>query len=338
MTLIEYALDVESQKGLPLGIFLFDEVRGRCHQVTQAARHVQIDIRRIDAYAKMLPVAQLISRQLDPSYHYVGEPSQTVAYILILDAVNFGSGYFPQVHERSDISGYFTIAASLKRYFESHGPLTPAEIASISAVDCALIFGQEQHNEVSNEFMNLVASALNQLGRYVLERFHGEFTGVVKESHCSAATLVRLLLEMPSYQDVAYYHGIRVPFYKRAQITVADLSLAFNRQGWGNFSDLEQLTIFADNALPHVLRVDGILRYDTSLARKIALCELIRSGSDEEIEIRASAVHAAELIVHALKQDGREVTAMTLDHLLWNRSQEPSYRSIPRHLTRTWFY
>ena len=53
-----------------------------------------------------------------------------------------------------------------------------------------------------------------------------------------------------------------VPFYKRAQLTAADLSLAFDGKGLGSFEDLDQLTIFADNLVPHVLRVDKVLLYE----------------------------------------------------------------------------
>jgi hypothetical protein len=58
----------------------------------------------------------------------------------------------------------------------------------------------------------------------------------------------------------------------------------------------------------------------------------------EEIEIRACAPHAAELLKDALNASGPAITAMELDFLLWNRGQQPSYKSIPRHRTRTIFY
>ncbi len=38
-------------------------------------------------------------------------------------------------------------------------------------------------------------------------------------------------------------------FYKRAQIVASDLALA----GVARFADLDRLTIFADNLVPHVL-------------------------------------------------------------------------------------
>ena len=80
-------------------------------------------------------------------------------------------------------------------------------------------------------------------------------------------------------------------FYKRAQIVAADLALA----GVASFADLDRLTIFADNLVPHVLRCEGILVYDESLAARIDAGELLPPGGPER-EIRACAVHACELI------------------------------------------
>ena len=55
----------------------------------------------------------------------------------------------------------------------------------------------------------------------------------------SAEQLIPLLAQMPFFRDVSDYQGLAVPFYKRAQLTAADLSLALNRQSLGQFDDLE---------------------------------------------------------------------------------------------------
>ena len=58
--------------------------------------------------------------------------------------------------------------------------------------------------------------------------------------------------------------------------------------------------MFADNLVPHVLRLDGVLWFDPELVARIERGELIEHGSPEEVEIRACAVHAVELIVAAV--------------------------------------
>jgi hypothetical protein len=118
-------------------------------------------------------------------------------------------------------------------------------------------------------------------------------------------------------------------FFKRAQIFPHDLALA----GIAEFDDLDRLTIFADNLVPHVLRVDGVLRYDPGLAARIDAGERLEAGSREETEIRACAVHACELIAPRLG-----VPPRTLDGWLWNRGQAPRYKALPRHRARSVFY
>jgi hypothetical protein len=122
-----------------------------------------------------------------------------------------------------------------------------------------------------------------------------------------------------------------VPFYKRAQLTAADLSTA----GVAHFQDLDRLTIFADNLVPHVLRLDGVLAYDPALVARIGRQELVPAGSAEELEIRACALQAVELLVGHL---AKQVTPMQLDYLLWNRGQGARYKAVPRHRTRSVFY
>jgi hypothetical protein len=157
----------------------------------------------------------------------------------------------------------------------------------------------------------------------VSDSYGGSFRALVEAADGSAERLVGLLSAMEFYSDV--------PFYKRAQLTAADLATA----NVAHFHDLDRLTIFADNLVPHVLRVDGLLDYEAGLLERINREELIPAGSREEREIRGCAVHAVELIKRAL--DDR-VTAMQLDYLLWNRGQLAAYKAIPRHRARTVYY
>jgi hypothetical protein len=237
------------------------------------------------------------------------------------------------------MSGYFTIASSLTDHFREHGPIPPHQLANLSADDCARMFRQDRADPVIVELMQLFSTALNDLGRLVVQSYGGLFTNLVESANHSAQRLVTLLGEMRFFRDVERYGEIVVPFYKRAQLTAADLSLALNRKGLGRFDDLSRLTIFADNLVPHVLRIDGILEYDPHLAERIDREDLIPPGSEEEIEIRACAVDVVERLVESLRARGANVTSMGLDYVLWNRGQEKHYKKMkPRHRTRTVYY
>jgi hypothetical protein len=64
---------------------------------------------------------------------------------------------------------------------------------------------------------------------------------------------------------------LQVFFYKRAQIFVGDVYGAFGGKGLGCFSDVAQLTMFADYRVPVVLRLMGLLRYSTELEQLVGL-------------------------------------------------------------------
>jgi len=317
---------------------LLDEVRTACKTVAEQATHVHIQAGQIPAYAAALPLQQALYPEHDATCHYVGHGEDTVAFFITLDAINFMSGYNPHLRKRPGMSGYFTTAAALNDYFQAHGPFSAQDLAGLTAERCAQIFGQDLGEAPIRELMSQDASALNQLGHYLLEHFAGSFMRLLDAAGSSAESLVRLLIRMPYFNDVEMYGELRVPFFKRAQLTAADLAIAFHGQGPGYFHDLDRLTIFADNLVPHVLRVDGILRYEDELAERIEREELIPSGSPEEVEIRACGVHAVELLVAELRRQGQPITARGLDYLLWNRGQEPHYKARPRHRTRSVYY
>lgn len=328
-----------SQKNQKAALGLMDRVRAACKAVSEGATYVRIDYDRIRSYVVSLPLLQAMTPEIDPNYHYVGRGEDTVAFFLTLDTINFGSGYFPHLRKHPGLSGYFTIASSLNEHYEKHGPTPAHELAELTMDDCLAIFGQDREIEPVRELMQLFTTALNHLGRYLLGRFNGSFVGPVEAANASAEALVKLLREMPYFNDIASYDGLEVPFYKRAQLAAADLSLAFKGEGPGRFDDLDRLTIFADNLVPHVLRVDGILLYEKKLAARIDAEELIPAGSQEEVEIRACALEAVEQLAHLLRESGQKVNAMELDFLLWNRGQQSYYKKVyPRHRTRTVFY
>ena len=316
---------------------VLEAVRTACAEVARRSRHVRLVEERVAPYAASLPLEEIAAPTLDPRFHYLGEPEATLAFVLVLDAINFGSGYFPHLRKRPGMSGYFTVASALKDRFERHGPFTASDLTRLTAEGCAELLGQGLGGPVA-DLMGLAARALNDLGRFLLDRFEGRFAGPVEAAERSAARLVELLGEMPFYRDIQRYDDLVVPLYKRAQLTAADLALAFAGTGWGRFDDLDRLTIFADNLVPHVLRLDGVLEYEPALVDRIEAEELIPAGSPEEIEIRAVAVHAVERIGDALRASGAAVTSMQLDYLLWNRGQQPAYKARPRHRTRTVFY
>jgi len=318
---------------------LFDEVRSACQTVAERATQVRIHYDRLTSYATALPLEEVARPTIDPTCHHIGHGKDTLSFFVVLDTINFGSGYFPHLQKRPGMSGYFTIASFLTDHYKRNGPFSAQALVGLTAFDCARIFVQDLANPPIYELMKHFAHALNDLGRFLLARFYGSFHSLVEEADCSAERLVRLLCAMPYFNDVEPYHGGDIPFYKRAQLMASDLALAFEGVGPGRFHDLDRLTIFADNLVPHVLRIDRVLSYQDELAARIDRGELIEAGSPEEVEIRACALHAVSLLAVELRSTGHLINDRDLDYLLWNRGQGRAYKAIrPRHRTRTVYY
>jgi len=284
-------------------------VRASCAQIAAHARSVSIDL---DALAGLEPGP---APALDPVRHYLeGSRAEVAAYLLTLDAVNFGSGWFPTLRKRAGSSGYFTVAWALADRFRAHGPWTPAQLRALRTDEVAETLGQPRDHEL----MALYAQALRALGRFLGER---DALAVARGARGSGQALAAELAgSMALFADRG--------FYKRAQIVPANLALA----GVARFRDLHRLTIFADNLVPHVLRCDGVLRFDPDLAAHIDSGRLLPAGRRER-EIRACAVHACALIAARAGASEHE-----LDNWLWSRGQAPEYKALPRHRTRTVYY
>jgi Potential Queuosine, Q, salvage protein family len=293
---------------------LSDNVRAACAKIAANARSVRIDL---DALAALDPGPP---PELDAERHYLeGEPADVAAYILALDAINFGSGWFPTLRKRrgtdgTAVSGYFTVAWGLADRWRALGPWSNAELRTLHTEEVADILGQRRDHEL----MALFAQALRQLGTFLGDR------GALDLIAAAGGSAVRLAETLASGMPMFADHG----FYKRAQIAGSDLALA----GVAPFGDIDRLTIFADNLVPHVLRVDGVLIYDERLAAHIDAGRLLRAGPQER-EIRACAVHACALLARRTGMTERDI-----DNALWTRGGGPEYKAVPRHRCRTIYY
>ncbi len=291
--------------------------------------------------------------------------------VFALDAINFGSGYHDIIDKLPGLSGARSMEANLRDFEAGAGPLTPAVLRTLSASRCAIVFRQELHGsrpgntkaerKAKAELMALFSTAFGALATW-LDNYEGQALQAIEAANGSAVTLATMLLGMPFYRDRAHYDraqsvsdralpgGLDQPspqhpaatnltspapsatvhFYKRAQITPADLQRELNHP---LFDDLDKLTAFADNLVPHLLRIDGAIILDQELENRINTGMLLPAGSPAEIEIRAAGIEAVRQLAQLT---GR--TEMELDLLLWTQGRQPKYKNVPRHRCRTVFY
>src|SRR5712671_2537094 len=182
---------------------LFQEIRDASRAVAERANFVRIDHSVLKTYALAIPAAEMAAQKLDPSRHFLDRGADTAAFIVTLDTINFGSGWFPHLKKRPGLSGYFTIASALNDFFRAEGPLTASRLVHLNGAECTRIFGQDAESPLACELMQRFATALNDLGRLLIDSYRGSFTAIIESAGNSAEQLVRLLSAMPFFEDVA---------------------------------------------------------------------------------------------------------------------------------------
>ena len=100
---------------------LTDEVRRHCAAVAASARHVRIDP---DAEIDFGGIAGL-----DAQLHFLeGAPEDVTRYVLILDAINFGSGWFEALGTTTD-----ALTERLTAHARAEGPWKAAALRALDA-------------------------------------------------------------------------------------------------------------------------------------------------------------------------------------------------------------
>jgi hypothetical protein len=307
-------------------VSLPDEVRAACAWVMERARWVRVDVEQIAGYAGGLTEAIDAAPDEAPPSPSLTDPEHAAAFAICMNAINFGSGWWPTIRKRPGHSGYATMAAGVTDRFAEYGPWSAVELAAMDAATIAGVVDQDPEHPLMSQF----AAALRDVGTHLQAEHGGRFLGLV-EAADSIPALAATFASWDAFADVSTYDGREVPFYKRAQLAAADL----HRAGVAELPGLDRLTAFADNLVPHVLRVDSILQLDPDLTARIEAEELLVHDSPEEVELRAAAVHAVELLAAATNG---ALTPAEIDSALWNRGRAPRYKSLPRPRSRNTAY
>lgn len=294
-------------------VSLPDEVRAACAWVMERARWVRVDESQIAGYAGGLAEAVEAAPGEAPPTPPLADPEHASAFAICMNAINFGSGWWPTIRKRPGHSGYATMAAGVSDRFAAGGPWSVEELAAMDAATIAAVVDQDPAHPLMAQF----AAALRDVGAHLRAEHGDRFLGPA-EAADSIPALAALFAGWEAFADVSIYDEREIPFYKRAQLTAADL----HRAGVADLPGIGRLTAFADNLVPHVLRVDGVLLLNPKLIARIEAEELLVHNSPEEVELRAAAVHAVELLTAAT---GDTLTPAEIDSALWNRGRGHRY-------------
>lgn len=328
--------DFSLPQGDPLGVL------SSTAPLAQAGQHVRIDPAAVEAFAEAHgndPVPRHAETGLHATFL---EPRKFLNYLLALEALNFSfwddepRWRVPYQGARHD--GYWALVAALHRALTvDQVPLWDARyLAGIGGTELELLLRGEGRPP---PLIEARLAHLREAGQVLQSRWNGEFANLVVSCGGEAVRLVkRIAEEFSSFRDEVRREGRMVRFYKRAQITVADLSRLRRGEPLARFTGLERLTAFADYKVPQAMRREGVLVLDEALARKVDGQVELQAGSGEELAIRAAAIWACEWLARAISaRRGEPVLAADVDFLLWSAGQDKRGLA-PYHRTRTVYY
>ncbi|KAL2870669.1 queuosine 5'-phosphate N-glycosylase/hydrolase [Aspergillus lucknowensis] len=252
--------------------------------------------------------------------HPKTKDESTVDFIFTMDLLNFcfwsaetEEKRFAIEYRGSRWTGYLSLVAALQRALDENIAITSPEFW-INEEECTKELFKHVFRSATDEEMPLLherLECLREAGRVLCNDFDGSFTNCIYNANYSAAALVNLLAErFPCFRDEAVFQGRRVRLYKRAQILVADLWACFNGEDYGEFHDIDKITMFADYRIPQMLHYLGCLMYSPPLDTHIRKHKDIPTGSTWEIELRATSIWCVELIRREIERQHPEVKSV----------------------------
>ncbi|KAH1621000.1 hypothetical protein KXW65_002956 [Aspergillus fumigatus] len=259
----------------------------------------------------------------DHELHPKAKDGSTVDFIFTMDLLNFSfwsdqtdpSKRFCIEYRGKKWTGYWSLVAALQRALDEGIQITKPEFW-INEEECTDALLRHVFRSASEEEIPLLderLQCLREAGRVLCSDFDGSFVNCIYSANYSAAALVNVLVEsFPCFRDETVFQGQRVRLYKRAQILVADLWACFNGESYGEFYDIDKITMFADYRIPQMLHQLGCLLYSPSLEGHIRSNKLILSGSNWEIELRATSIWCVELIRREIERQHPEVKKQKL--------------------------
>ena len=311
----------------------------------ESPQYVFINKERLEDVAKRWSQEDLQVPSWEEPVFLGGAFVDMVDSFMLGNAINFAyvdfntKQRFSTLYKGVEWKGAFGMWACLKRAFEAGIPIMDGTyLRDISRADAEKIFEGNIRIPLFEERLNI----FRELGKVLCEEYDCQFHNVLLQSNKllfndGGGFVERLVCDFPSFNDSVNYNGSVVRFDKRAQLVAGMIYGRLNKRGINAFEDVDELTVFADYGLPKSLRDLEILSYESSLADRVDQHVIIPANSQEELEIRASTIHASKMLTNKINEVlcGKEINALHIDYKLWSESRN---KKGNHHLTITTAY
>eukprot|EP00055_Hartaetosiga_balthica_P013752 m.72013 g.72013 ORF g.72013 m.72013 type:complete len:360 (+) comp8365_c0_seq15:302-1381(+) len=355
-------------------------VLNSCEKVSSSSTHVSLNKESIKKVAEGISL-KLIEDEFSlenwgkHELHPSTPCEDDVDWLFVIDTLNFSfwaeddAQYAIQYKDRT-WTGYWSLVAAINRAIEEGVDMRdPRVYSNLTLEEFNHIFRSSTKHPVP--MLETRHEVLTTVGKTLVNRFDGSFKNCIKLANQSAQKLLDLVVDsFPCFCDKSTYNDEEVWILKRVQILVADLWGCFKGASWGQFDDIDSITMFADYRVPQSLVFLGMMEYDDFLLELLKKGTLLKNGSPEEIEIRANSVWCVELlrrevlkILHdhinvivlvfcayfwtgysfmyiILQQGDVTCNSIILDFYLWDmaKDEKETMKDVPIHHTRCIYY
>ncbi|KAF3941430.1 hypothetical protein ABW19_dt0207845 [Dactylella cylindrospora] len=284
--------------------------------------------------------------------HPHSKDEEQVEFIFVMDLLNFSfwsddpkDPYQVEYNGKKE-DGYWSLVAAIRRALDEGIPIT-SPYFWVDDTLCSDKLLEYVFRSDSNTPMPMLAeriACLREAGEILCKYFDGSFTNCIREAEGSAAALVNLIVQgFPCFRDETKFEGRQIHFYKRAQILVADIWASFNGKSYGEFDDINKISMFADYRIPQILHTLGCIAYSPPLDSAVRRLRPLPPGSTWEVEIRGCTIHCVELIRREIikRHPNATVNAILIDFFLYDTAKEWEVQGkemIPTHRTRSIWY
>lgn len=326
--------------------------------IAKNAKDVMLDDTAVEVCARDI-VNKIYSGELEMTKMFVKtevHPQKAdrsgIDWVFFADTLNF-SFWMPEsgpqyvvTYKGTTYTGYLAMCAAINRSLDQDIPLIdPQFFVNISKDSLGkLLVGD---NGVPIPLLSERVECLHEVGSILLNKFSGTFNTCLTICNNNATDLLKIILEnFPCFRDSAVFGEANVSFHKRAQILVADIWCLFEGTGVGGFTNIDQLTMFADYRVPQSLQHYGVMKLSNELSAHLKSENLLEPGHRWEQEIRGCSIEAVERISRKVKKllklkgSDAVVNSILIDQYLWGyrRQYANVMKSIPYHKVRSIYY
>ncbi|KAI5795540.1 hypothetical protein EDC01DRAFT_717015 [Geopyxis carbonaria] len=312
--------------------------------IIQAARNI---------YKSMQEKSYSTETWAEHELHPKTKDKSTVDFLFTMDLLNFSfwsalddEHRFCVEYKGKRWTGYWSLVALLQRALDEGIPIT-CPYFWVDADTCTDDLLKHVFRSSTAEEIPLLEEridCLREAGEVLCERYDGSFANMIEECDRSASALVVAVAnEFDCFRDEHVFERKTVNFYKRAQILVADVWACFNGTSYGEFDDIDDLTMFADYRVPVTLSSMNCLLYAPKLDAHIRSLAPIPSGSSWELQLRGASIWCVEMIRRRIQKEnpGCGINAVLIDFYLYDTAKEMEANKcemVPHHRTRSIWY